>query len=154
MAAIAEAATYREATADDLPRVVAMFAEFVATSQYRHYVGNDPRHSAAMIQTLIDDPDRALFVVDDAEVGVIGMLGLLIFTQPFSGERVASELFWWLDPAHRGHGGWLLKRGESWARAHGAIRMSMMAPVDKPRVAETYEKLGYAEVERIFQRDL
>ncbi len=144
---------YRQAHEPDVARVVAMFQEFVATTQYRQYVGNDPKYAEAMITTLVTDPDRALFVVD-SEFGVVGMLGLLIFTQPFSGERVASELFWWLDPNHRGHGGWLLKRGEMWARDHGAIRMSMMAPVDKPRVAETYEKLGYAEVERVYQRDL
>lgn len=143
----------REAGTDDLPCVVAMFGQFVATSQYRQYVGNDPSFAATMMETLIESPERALFVVD-SEVGVIGMLGVMVFIQPFSGESVASELFWWLDPAHRGHGGWLLKRAEKWARDHGATRLSMMAPVDKPRVAETYLALGYSEIERVFQKDL
>jgi GNAT superfamily N-acetyltransferase len=130
-----------------------MFAEFVASTQYARYVGNDPRHSALMMECLISAENCALFVVD-AEDGVIGMLGLMVFVQPFSGETVASELFWWLDPQHRGHGVWLLRRGEKWAKDRGATRMSMMAPIDKPRVAAIYSAVGYTEVERVFQRDL
>ncbi len=143
----------REATEMDLSRVVAMFAEFVSSTQYARYVGNDPAYSVRMMERIIADEDKALFVVD-SEDGVIGMLGVMTFIQPFSGELVASELFWWLDPKHRGHGVWLLRRGESWARGHGARRMSMMAPSDKPRVGEIYNAIGYAEVERVFQRDL
>ncbi len=146
-------ATIREASPSDLSRVVAMFAEFVRTTQYASYIGNDPAHSALMMERLIRDEDKALFVVD-SEDGVIGMLGLMVFTQPFSGECVASELVWWLDPAHRGHGVWLLRRGEKWAKSAGATRMSMMAPIDKPRVGEIYRAVGYREVERVFQRDL
>lgn len=143
----------REATAADLPRVVAMFGAFVAGSQYANYIGNDPTHAAAMMQRLIDGDESALFVVDSEE-GVIGMLGVLIFVQPFSGELVASELFWWLDPTHRGHGVWLLRRGESWAKQRGAQRMTMMAPIDKPRVAEIYQAVGYTEIERVYSRNL
>ncbi len=143
----------RQAEAADIPRLVAMFAEFVASSQYAKYVGNDPKHSAAMMERLIGQDDSAVFVVD-SEDGVIGMLGVMVFTQPFSGERIASELFWWLDPAHRGHGVWLLRRAENWARQHGAKHMNMMAPSDKPRVAEIYEAIGYDFVERVYSRNL
>lgn len=143
----------RLATVDDVPRLAAMFAEFVASTQYAKYVGNDPAHSAKMMTRMIGSDDCAVFVVD-AESGIVGMVGAMIFVQPFSGELVASELFWWLDPQHRGHGVWLLRRAESWARGHGATRMSMMAPIDKPRVADIYKAVGYSEVERVFQRDL
>ncbi len=143
----------RESVAEDLPRIVEMFAQFVSSTQYAKYVGNDPTHAAMMMERLISDEDKALFVVD-SEDGVVGMLGVMVFTQPFSGERIASELFWWLDPAHRGNGVWLLRRSENWARAKGARRMSMMAPIDKPRVGEIYAAVGYTEVERVFQKDL
>lgn len=149
----AVAPAIREARPEDLPRIVAMFAEFVSSTQYARYVGNDPVHSAAMMERLITDEGKALFVVD-SEDGVIGMLGVMVFTQPFSGETIASELFWWLDPKHRGHGVWLLRRAENWARSKGAARMNMMAPADKPRVAEIYEAIGYSYVERVYSRDL
>ncbi len=143
----------RTANRTDLDRVVAMFAEFVASTQYARYVGNDPSYSATMMERLITDDQCELFVVDGEE-SVVGMLGVMVFTQPFSGETIASELFWWLDPKHRGHGVWLLRRAENWARSKGATRMSMMAPIDKPRVGEIYKAVGYSEVERVFQRDL
>lgn len=130
-----------------------MFAQFVASTQYAQYVGNDPTFSAQAMTALLLNDDAAIFVVD-ADDAVIGMLGLLCFQQPFSGELVATELFWWLDPDHRGHGGWLLKRGEKWAKSKGASRLTMMAPIDKPRVAETYQALGYAPVETVFSRSL
>lgn len=145
--------TIREAVPSDVPRLAEMFSEFVASSQYAKYVGNHPTFASRAIERMIGNPAAAVFVVD-AEQGIIGMLGVLTFEQPFSGELIASELFWWLDPNHRGHGCWLLKRAERWARERGAVRMSMMSPVDKPRVASTYMAMGYTEVERVFQRDL
>ncbi len=152
VSAHAQTMTTRPATELDLPILVSMFQQFVASTQYAQYVGQNPEHCTAMIAHMLRMPDYAIFVVGDEPI--VGMVGVMAFMQPFSGEIVASELFWWLDPEHRGHGGWLLRRAEKWARERGARRMSMMAPIDKPRVAETYLKLGYREVERVFQRDL
>ena len=154
MPALASATVIRRATLDDLQRVVGMFAEFVSSSQYARYVGNDSAHATKMMTRIIEGADCALFVADSSDNGVIGMLGVMAFIQPFSGELVASELFWWLDPKHRGNGVWLLRRAENWAREYGAKRLSMMAPIDKQRVAEIYSAIGYQEVERVFQRDL
>ncbi len=150
---LAPTATIRLATSADVPRLQAMFAEFVASTQYAKYVGNDAAYASAMMDRMIHSEGCDIFVVSEDD-DVIGMLGLMVFQQPFSGETVASELFWWLDPKHRGHGGWLLKRGEKWAREKGALRMTMMAPIDKPRVAETYERLGYTAIETVFSRNL
>ncbi len=142
----------RRATADDLPTLVAMFQQFVASTQYAKYVGQDAVYCTGAIADLINSCTSAVFVVGDDPI--FGMLGVSVFVQPFSGEIVASEHFWWLDPEHRGHGPWLLRRAERWAKTLGATRMTMMAPIDKPDVATIYGKLGYNEVERIFQRDL
>ena len=154
---LATAPVSRVATSADVPRLVEMFQRFVASSQYANYVGQSPSHCTAMIESMMaqgEDSPLAyqIFVVGDDPI--VGMLGVMVCVQPFSGETVASELFWWLDPEYRGHGGWLLRRAEKWAQSKGAVRMSMMAPIDKPRVAETYMKLGYAEVERVFSKDL
>jgi len=143
----------RRATEADVPTLVRMFTEFVATSQYRQYVGEDASFCTAQMQRLIASDFAAIFVVE-RDGAVIGMLGGIVFQQPFSGELIASELFWWLDTAHRGHGAWLLKRFEKWAKELGAVRVSMMAPIDKPRVAETYEGLQYVAVETVYQRNL
>lgn len=149
----ATAPAIRIATDTDVPRLVAMFQQFVASSQYEKYVGRDPAFCTAQMARIVASADAIIYVVEHEE-SVIGMLGGVVFQQPFSGEIIASELFWWLDPNHRGHGGWLLKRFEKWAAAKGATRVQMMAPIDKPRVAETYVGLGYASIETIYQRNL
>lgn len=143
----------RQATLADVKTVQAMFATFVASTQYAKYVGNDPAYSTGLIERLITMDDAALFVVQ-AEDGVIGMIGLLIYQHPMSGQRVAVEAFWWLNPDRRGYGVYLLRRAEKWARAQGAMSFAMMAPADNPRVAEIYEACGYERVEITYQKDL
>lgn len=147
------APAFREATLADVPRLQAMFAEFVRSTQYAHYVGNDPAYSTGLLERLITHED-AVILVADREGVPIGMLGLMVFQHPMSGARVATEAFWWLDPAHQGYGVYLLRRGERWAAAKGATKLSMMAPADKPRVAEIYAAVGYDAVEITFQKDL
>ncbi len=143
----------RQATLDDVPDVQAMFAEFVRTTQYQKYVGQNTDVSSALIAQLVAHEDGGLFVVQ-AEDGLIGMFGLMVYAHPFSGERVAVEAFWWLNPDRRGYGVFLLRRAEAWAKEKGAKRLAMMAPIDKPRVAEIYEALGYHAVEITYQKDL
>lgn len=151
--AVAASESIRRASIEDVPTLVAMFTQFVATSRYAQYIGNDARWSERAIAAMIARDDCAIYVAE-RDGAVIGMLGVSVFTQPFSGECVATEHFWWLDEAHRGRGPWLLRRAERWARECGATRITMMAPADKPRVAEIYRRMGYAEVEHIYQRDL
>lgn len=143
----------REAVAADVPRLQQMFAEFVASTQYARYVGNDPAYSSGLLERLIANDDGAIFVAERDGL-VVGMLGLLVFQHPMSGRLVATEAFWWLDPAHRGYGVYLLRRGERWAKGRGAQTLSLMAPADKPRVAEIYEAIGYERVEVTFQKSL
>lgn len=147
------ATTIREATVADLPAVLAMFRTFVQSQAYREYIGDNPEKSAAFLTFLMTSADATIFVSEKAGA-IIGMLGLMVYDHPMSGERVGSETFWWLNPEHRGYGGWLLRRGERWAKARGVKRLQMMAPAGNTRVALTYERLGYARVEVIFQKDL
>lgn len=144
---------FREAVVDDVPQLQAMFLEFVASTQYARYVGQDGARAAAFLEQLIANPDGVILVAVRDEL-VIGMLGLLVYAHPMSGERVATEAFWWLDPRQRGWGVWLLRRGERWARGRGARRLSLMAPADNDRVMDVYEALGYEAVEITYQRDL
>lgn len=143
----------RQADLQDIDHIQAMFRVFVATSQYRKYVGDSPTHSYAAIEKLLTSEDCAVFVVDAGDA-LIGMLGLCCFSHPFSGEKLAVEAFWWLNPERRGHGAFLLRHGEKWARAQGAQRLDLMQPVDKARVGQIYEALGYSAVEVTWRKTL
>jgi hypothetical protein len=78
------------------------------------------------------------------------MIGLLVFAHPMSGERVASEVFWWTNPEARGvHGVKLLRMGEEWARTQDVVAFHMIAP--DVRVGSLYARRGYREVETVWE---
>lgn len=144
----------RRATLADVAPIRAMFEQFVSSTKYERYVGNDPEYSTGLIERLIASSDDAAIFVADCDGQVVGMFAVFVFQHPMSGRRVATEAFWWLDPAHRGYGVYLLRKAERWARERGAWCLSMMAPSDKPRVAQIYEALGYERVEITYQKAL
>lgn len=147
------AATIREATLADLPALLEMFETFRQTPAYARYVAKAPAVAEAFLRSLLASPDATIFVRGwDGEI--VGMLGVMAYAHPMSGERMASELFWWLDQDSRGSGGWMLRRAEKWAKAHGAIRLQMVSPVEKSRVRETYTALGYREFEVSYYKEL
>lgn len=149
-----DTATIREATLDDLPALLAMCERFRQTEPYCHYIAHAPEVLEVFLRSLIDAFDRVLFVRTVPDHGVVGMLALVAYAHPMSGRRQASEMFWWLDPDHRGAGGWLLRRAEKWARAQGAETLSMISPWSNARVQETYRALGYQPLEVAYFKEL
>lgn len=141
----------REATAADVPAIVAMGLRFLASAPYGGKLTPDPVVMAAFTTRLIDAPEAAWFVVE-RDGALIGMLALFLYAHPFSGQRVANELCWWMEPAHRGArvALRLLAQGEAWARAHGAELLQMIAPTD--HVAHFYERTGFERTEVHYQR--
>jgi GNAT superfamily N-acetyltransferase len=141
----------RMATRRDIPRLVEMGQHFLDSTVYRGLIGRNTSQMAATASMLIDSPDGCVVVAERSGV-VVGMLGALVFTHHISGERVGGEVFWWVEPEHRGCGVRLLKASETWARARGAVRMQMIAPT--PDVGALYQRMGYAAVETTYQRSL
>lgn len=152
--AIAEAAAIREATLEDVPALARMFQQFLETEAYRAYVPHNAEAAEKFLREMITLPDRVVFVRTVPDVGVVGMLGLMAYHHPMTGRRQAGEMFWWLDPAYRGHGGWLLRRAERWARLRGAETLQMVSPYSNARVQETYVALGYQPLEIAFYKEL
>lgn len=141
----------RLATLEDIPRLVAMGQQFRNDSVYRALIPENLPRFEWLFHRLIGGEDATVLVLERAGA-IEGMLGAFIFEHPVSAERCASEMFWWVDPAARGRGIWLLKAIERWAAERGAVVMQMIAPTDE--VARLYGRLSYVEVERTFQRRL
>jgi len=144
--------TFREATATDVPRLAEMFERFRAEGPYAAYGPAQPEVSTALIELLITHEDGVILVTarDDR---LVGMLGVMVSAHPWTGERMATELFWWLEPEYRGDGAWLLRRAEHWAEGKRAVRLLMVSP-QNPTVDRIYEALGYAPVETSWQKSL
>jgi GNAT superfamily N-acetyltransferase len=140
----------RAATADDIPRLVAMGERFLSETVYRER--RVPVNPIAMARTvgLLLASERGAVFVSEQEAAVVGMIGLVIFEHPITGLVTASELFWWVESECRGHGVRLLRRGEQWARAAGAQAVQMIAPT--PAVGQLYERLGYGYLEASYQK--
>ena len=140
----------RPALASDLDAIVAMGARFITETPYR-WIALNPAQLRETAGWLLSSPDRVI-LVSERGGALVGMIGLACYPHPFSGERIAGELFWWVEPEHRGGGVRLLKAAEVWAKAAGARRLQMVAP--SPAVADMYRRLGFAEVEQNFDREL
>lgn len=143
--------TIRHALASDVPEIVAMATTFHAQTPYRDQVRLDADRVAALVRHLIAHDDGAVFVAQGAGGDLVGMIVLHAFPHPFSGDRVASELAWWVEPVHRGRAGlYLLRRAEQWAQETGAVWWQMVAPTEE--VGRFYEGQGFTALERTYQR--
>src|SRR5262245_9087432 len=127
-----------------------MGERFLRESVYRDRLPINPPAIARTMGLLLAADVGTVFVSEQDDGTVVGMIGLLVFEHPFTGESTATELFWWVEPEHRGQGVRLLKRGEQWARDAGVQYVHMVAPT--PSVATVYERFGYRYLEAVYQK--
>lgn len=140
----------RFAVLPDVPRLVEMGRRFRRESNYGSMIGENPEQMARTAAQLIESAGGVL--VSERGGELVGMLGFVVFPHFLSGEIVAGEVMWWVEPEHRGDGLKLLRAAESAARARGAVKMHMIAPTEQ--VGAIYRRLGYELVESTFQRCL
>jgi GNAT superfamily N-acetyltransferase len=134
-----------------VPRLLEMGLRFIAETAYAELVTANPARMQAVVEQVIASPDGVVLVSDPAS-RLTGMIGVLVYDHPYSGERTGFDLFWWVEPEARGHGVRLMRAAEAWARDRGATRMQMVAPT--ARVGLLYQRLGYHAIETAFQRRL
>jgi GNAT superfamily N-acetyltransferase len=139
----------RRATLGDVPRLVDMGVRFLGSSAYAATLTSNPEQMARVASCLIGDA-RGLVLVSEAAGRLTGMFGMMIFPHVLSGELVAGELFWWVEPEARGAGLRLLRQAEAWALSQGVRRVQMVAPT--PALSRVYARLGYAAIETTFCR--
>lgn len=131
--------------------MIEMGSRFVRDTKYAGQISNNTEAMQALLESMMAQP-TALLLVSETDEGVNGMIGMFLFEHPMSGDMVASETFWWVEPESRGGGVRLMRAAEQWARGHGAVRMQMIAPTRN--VGEFYKRVGYEEVETTWQREL
>lgn len=143
--------TLRPATLEDLPRLVAMGQHFLQATPYRSLIADNPAQMTALATMLITDANGLLLVADGGGA-LVGMIGLLVFSHHLSGERIAGEVFWWVEPQQRGTVGIrLLRAAEQWAKDQRVVTVQMVGPTTG-RAGLIYERLGYAPIEVAYQR--
>lgn len=146
----------REASADDLPRLLQMGERFFNAAGWPEFAAWDVASIEQTLRFLIDNETGGLFVAEvDGEV--VGMAGAMVTPFYFNlSHLTGQELFWWVEPEHRGVGGGLLDAMEAWAKRVGAQTFTMIA-VDRIRpelMARVYRGRGYRPAEHSFMRRL
>jgi hypothetical protein len=141
----------RPALSDDVPELVRMGCEFVDNSTYRMVMFSNPAQIASLMTSLIENDEGLLLVSETGDVEeprhLSGMLGMMVYEHPLSHERVANEVFWWVNPEDRGRSDSvrLLRQGEQWAKEQLASLVYAGAPNQK--VGSVFERLGYMPLE-------
>jgi GNAT superfamily N-acetyltransferase len=127
-----------------------MGRRFRRETDYQRHLAENPETMAATARHLV--AQGGVLVSEQPGGALVGMIGWVLFPHFLSGEVIAGEVFWWVEPEHRGQGLRLMRAAERQARQNGAQKMQMIAPTDA--VATLYRRFGYEFVEAAYQKAL
>ena len=135
----------REAGLEDIPDLVRMGARFFEQNEWPEGTAYNSEHIAGVFERLIEDEGSVIYVCDR------GAIGGITFQHYITGQIVAQELFWWVEPEARGDGLRLLTALEDWASAR-AESLSMIALEHFKPVGPLYERRGYMRMETMYMK--
>lgn len=148
----------RQATSDDLRRIVEMSERFYPHTSY--WVKSRIPFNAVAVATLAQGLiDNGLFHVAENEEGaVIGMIGTIIVPFLFNPDYLhAGEIVWWVEPEYwnSGIGIQLLRINEASAKEKGVHHIQMIDLPNSPLSArKLYENEGYELTEQSWTKVL
>lgn len=146
----------RDGTVADIPRILSMGVRFYEAAGWSEFVTWDDASVDRTLRSLIE-ADHGALIVAEVDGEVVGMTaGMVVPHYCNLNTLTGQELFWWVDPEHRGVGVALLDALEGWAKAAGAAIFTMVAVHRiKPEVmARVYRARGYAPAEHSHIRRL
>jgi GNAT superfamily N-acetyltransferase len=97
-----------------------------------------------------------IFGLRNEERKLQGIFGAMKYPDPNTGEMVANEMFWWVQPEARGQGRSLLEAYEAWAGEQGARYLTMVHLSNSmpERLRKLYERRGYRESETHYIKEI
>lgn len=139
----------RLAKENDVPRMVEMGERFRRETSYAKFLSKNPSRMEALGKQLMTH-DGLLASEEGGKL--VGMLGYITHDHFISGDKMVGEVFWWVEPEHRGEGLKLVLAMEKKGRENGAVCSQLVAPDE--RTGNFYKLLGYEFVEATYQRKL
>lgn len=143
----------REATLEDVPRIVELGRKFIANGPYKDQLDN-PAQADHIARWMIVN-QKAKVLVAQMDGTIQGMIAFIIYPHYFTGQPTANEMIWYVEPEARAGGiaMRLMHAAESLAKEMGAIRMQFTAPTAE--IGKLYERwCGYHQVEISYERTL
>lgn len=140
-------------TEEDFPDLLRMAREFALASPYKDYEIDDAK-IAETVQQLLTSPSSILIVLTFAG-GNVGVLAGTVTEFLFNRDKIASEIVWWVDPAHRNAKSLdLLKAYEYWAKHKMGCRLITLSSLDDKRLERLYRLRGYRKTEEAFIKEI
>lgn len=150
----------REATLEDLPRLMTLSREFYDASPYKGKVRYDENKMKNVLKQLItSDSSVATIFVGFNKMGKLrGMLACMGVEPFFSTDKVTSEVMWWISPEDRGLGiaQELIEAYEGWGRLHGyhLAQMVLLEALKGNELHNYYTRKGYDLTEKAYTKVL
>lgn len=143
----------RQAAPDDFPRLCELGENFYAEMKISGKFSSE--HFTDSWALLAKTGVGELWVLE-CDNRVLGSVGFIAVSDINSGEKVASELFWFMDPLARGQGKALLEKFEARAKELGCARMLMihLAGPRSETLSRLYERRGYKLLESHFVKEI
>ena len=143
----------RPLTVEELPQCLPLARQFWSESNQRTTL--DEARTVATWTTILTNKVGVLLALFHEEA-IIGMLGGMVNRGFYDGALIAQELFWFIDPDHRGGTGALrlIRAFERWAesQAVSAIYLAHYAHLQGEKLAKVYRRIGYTERETHYAR--
>lgn len=145
--------TIRPATAADIPRIVEIGRQFCEEARWGDLLEIDPDSLAASLAGLIEG---GVVLVAEPAGAVVGAACAVLFPLYLNHAHLAAaEMFWWVDPEHRGGvGGDLLDALERAVEERGAATFSMLtvAGLRDQALGRLYRRRGYRPAETTYTK--
>lgn len=145
----------RQATQDDVPRIVEMSAKFYETTSYARWAPFNPDTVHDLAANLAEN--HVMLVAEEGGQ-LVGMVGLFVAAFMFNGDIIAAyEVVWWVDPEAQGQGAGkaLLGAIEPACAARGCRTVQMVHLANSPpQAAAIYERMDYRHTESSYTKTL
>jgi GNAT superfamily N-acetyltransferase len=144
----------RKATAEDLPELLRMGKAFHAVTGVAEAI---PLDEPTLERTFAQLIESGVILVIEEGGGLVGATGALLHPHYFNASHITGqELFWWIDPDHRGRGSELLNALEAWVKDQGAHSFVMITleALEPERVGLIYRRRGYRPVEHSYLKEM
>lgn len=142
----------RDAVENDVPRIVEMGRAFFEISGQDDIATFDDEAAAEAVRQCMSG---GVVLVIEKEGALVGMAAALIYRVYVSrDDMTAQELFWWVEPEHRGAGRKLFEMLERRAKENGAASLSMIALESMKWVGRLYERAGYRPLDHTYVKRL
>jgi len=149
-------ATYRRASPEDLPALMALAKEMHAETSFRTLSFSEPK-AASEILSCILNPNMLVAVAEDRGK-IVGIIAAYLDSPYFSEDLVVYDHIWYVEKEARGSmiGPRLLKHVAEWARLCGAkaVFVTLGSDVSQERVGKLVERLGYSRLGGYYRKDI